>query len=463
MRIRSIKSAGLAALSYFASSESEAVVIDPRRDAAIYKQLADENDVDITHIFETHRNEDYVIGSLELKEMFPKARIGHSNQTNFKYGDDSLSDNDTFVIGNMRISCLQTPGHTEDSMCYVLADKSVGLDPIVVFTGDTLFVNEVGRTDLVDIAKHEEMSRKLYNSLHEKLLPLGDGVVIHPGHGAGSVCGGNISDREFSTIGFEKANNIWLSMSEEEFVEAKLKQRLTLASYFKHCEYLNTIGPPLLVDFSEPIELDIDAFYKLLKDDEHRAIDTRSPAEFLECHIPGSISLNIDNMGLLVGLALRPEQTFSLILRNDIDDLESASAMLHRIGFDNILGFLRNGLNQWKASGRETEFIENLSLEEFGAWQTRREVIVIDVREPYEFDMERIEDSESIPLTKLEEIAQTLEVDGPIVTMCTRGNRSTTAASILKRQGVHKIAVSLDGLKAWRAHDYPLEKPDSKE
>ncbi|MFX1605086.1 MAG: rhodanese-like domain-containing protein [Promethearchaeota archaeon] len=458
MRIHRIKSEGLAALSYFVSSGGEAMVVDPRRDASIYKHLAEEDDVEITHIFETHRNEDYVVGSLELKAMVPEALIGHSNQTDFRYGDNSLDDGETFIIGNMSVRCLHTPGHTDDSMCYVVSDRSVGPDPIVAFTGDTLFVNEVGRTDLVDIKKHEEMSRKLYISLHETLLRLNDGVVIYPGHGAGSVCGGDIGKREFSTIGYERANNVWLRMSEDDFVDSKVHQRLTLASYFKHCEKLNTAGPPIIAELPPPIELDTEELSKLLKDDGHRAIDTRPSAEFLERHIPGSISLSITNMGRLAGLALRPEQSFSIILRNDQDDLPLASAMLYRIGYDNIVGYLKNGLEQWKTSGREIDTIEELSFGDFGARQTRREVQVIDVREPHEFDIERFEDSLSSPLTELEEATLDFVPNVPVVTICPGGHRSTTAASILKRRGVDNIAVSLDGLKEWRIHDYPLEK-----
>ncbi|MFW9981883.1 MAG: MBL fold metallo-hydrolase, partial [Candidatus Thorarchaeota archaeon] len=322
MRITTIRSEGISALSYFISSGDEAIVIDPRRDAQIYAQLAEEKGVKISHIFETHRNEDYVIGSLELQNIVPSSKIAHSNATAFKYGDIRLQDQDSFNVGEMQVTCLATPGHTDDSMCYVVADKSVSPDPIVAFTGDTLFVNSVGRTDLVDIKKHEEMSQKLYQSLHEKLLSLDDGVVIHPGHGSGSVCGGAIGDREFSTIGYERNHNEWLSLNEEEFVQAKISQQLTTASYFKHCEHLNTIGATILEDLPNINELDVETFSDLLNDDQHRAIDTRSSKEFLEKHIPGSISLSIDNMGRLVGWALRPTQSFSIILRDEFRDLE---------------------------------------------------------------------------------------------------------------------------------------------
>jgi hydroxyacylglutathione hydrolase len=456
MRIRTIKSQGLAALSYFVSSEEWAMVIDPRRDVEIYQQLAVDDGVDIVHIFETHRNEDYVTGSLELQGIFPDARIGHSDQTNFQFGDDSIADSETFSVGKMKVTCIQTPGHTLDSICYAVADISVGPDPIIVFTGDTLFVSEVGRTDLVDKKKHEEMSRKLYNSLHEKLVPQGDGVIVYPGHGAGSVCGGDIATREFSTIGYERANNRWLSMNEEEFVEAKINQELTLSSYFKHCEHMNTVGPPLVVDMPEPSELDVEQLSKLIEDNSHRAIDIGPSEDFLESHIPGSISLSITNMGRLVGLSLRPNQTFSIILRTDHDDWSLASVMLRRIGYDHILGYLKDGLKQWVKSGRKTSSIEKLSLDEFGARQTRGEVIVVDVREPHEYHEECIEHSISVPLTSIEEIDLGFAKDGPITTICPSGNRSTTAASILKHRGVEDISVSLDGLKAWRAHDYPL-------
>lgn len=454
--ISTIKSEGLAALSYFVRSGNQAMVVDPRRDVDVYLELSKEMDVTISHIFETHRNEDYVVGSIELQSRVPDARIAHSKVTSFKYGDIRLDDRDTFTVGNILITCMSTPGHTDDSMCYVVTDTSTGSDPIVAFTGDSLFVNSVGRTDLVDINKHEEMSRKLYHSLHEKVLSLDDGVVIHPGHGSGSVCGGDIGTREFSTIGFERKHNYWLNLEEEEFVQAKVNQHLTIASYFKHCEHLNTIGAPLLSDQPEVEVLDIEEFENLLQQENHRAIDTRPSPEFIESHIPGSISLSLSNIGQLVGWALRPSQNFSIILRNEVDDLRLAKAMLHRIGYDDIRGYLKNGIDTWTNSGREDSSMESMSLEVFGAYQTRSEMEIIDVREPYEYDEERIEGSTSFPLTKFEEDAKNIKSDRPIATICPGGYRSTTAASILMRKGKKGIRVTLDGLKAWKAHDFPL-------
>jgi hydroxyacylglutathione hydrolase len=456
MRITTIRSEGLAALSYFVSSDGEAMVIDPRRDASIYYELAISEQAEITHIFETHRNEDYVTGSLELQSLEPHIEICHSNATKFRFGEHSISDGETFKIGKMLITCLSTPGHTDDSMCYALSDLTVGRDVIVLFTGDTLFVNEVGRTDLVNKARHAEMSSKLYSSLHESILPLGNGIIIHPGHGAGSVCGGAIGDREFSTIGFERSNNIWLNMSEEEFVESKVKQELTLAPYFKHCEQLNTQGPPILSSGKAPQELDVAYFESLLEEPNHRALDTRPPSEFLKQHIPGTISMSLSNMGLIAGWALDPKQNFSLILK-ERGDLGEAWSYLVRIGFDHVIGFLDGGVASWIESGRSVESIMSLPIDELRDRVEKETIQIVDVREPHEFDLEHIKGSLSSPLTQLQDAVASLHIDAPLATMCPSGFRSATAASILKRNGISRIAVPLEGFKTWKARGYPTE------
>jgi hydroxyacylglutathione hydrolase len=457
MRITTIRSEGISALSYFVSSEGQAIVIDPRRDASIYYEFATHEDVKIVYIFETHRNEDYVIGSLELQSMVPDAEIGHSNATSFQYGDHSLANHETFNVGKMHLTCIKTPGHTEDSMCYVVSDRAVGSDPIVAFTGDTLFVNEVGRTDLVNKNKHALMSRKLYDSLHGEILPLGDGVIIHPGHGAGSVCGGAIGDREFSTIGFERNNNVWLTMTEEDFVDSKMKQELTLAPYFKHCESLNTQGPPVLSAGVAPQELDLFSFDNFLSDSDSYALDTRPPVEFLKQHIPGTISMSLGNMGLIAGWTLKPHHNFSLIL-GDRGDLGEAWSYLVRVGFDNIIGFLDNGITGWIESGRATNTIRSISVDKLKTEFDNGKIQIIDVREPHEFKLEHIKGSISSPLTQLMDKASSLNFDTPIATLCPSGFRSATAASILMRNANTDVSVSLEGFKSWKVRGLPTEE-----
>ncbi|MFX1441114.1 MAG: MBL fold metallo-hydrolase, partial [Promethearchaeota archaeon] len=351
MRITPVRSEGLAHLSYFVSSEGEAMVVDPRRDVDVYLDLADKSQSRVTHIFETHRNEDYAIGSLELQYHVPLVEICHSKETRFKYGNHSLTHEDSFRVGSMKVTCLHTPGHTDDSMCYLLSDMSVSASPIVIFTGDTLFVGEVGRTDLVDKKRHEEMSRKLYSSLQETILPLGDGIIVYPGHGAGSVCGGDIGKREFSTIGFERSNSKWLSLDEDEFVRRKLSQSLTYSTYFKHCEYLNTIGPPLIAELPTPRSLDPETLDKLRGEPDHVVVDTRSPDFFVCGHVPDAISAPLKDMGLFAGWVMEPDWKFLLVLERS-EDLQLARSILLRIGFDNVIGYLGSGMDGWYETGR---------------------------------------------------------------------------------------------------------------
>jgi len=457
MRIVTIKSNGIAALSYFVSSEKQGVVIDPRRDASIYHDLALREDVEILYIFETHRNEDYVTGSLELQSMIPDAEIGHSDATKFRYGEHSLADGETFKVGKMHITCLNTPGHTDDSMCYTISDKENGSDPIVVFTGDTLFVNEVGRTDLVDKSKHALMSQKLYESLQNILLRLEDGVIIYPGHGAGSVCGGEIGEREFSTIGYERSNNDWLRMSEEDFIESKIKQELTLAPYFKHCEQLNTKGPPVLSAGIAPQELDITSFETLLQNSEHLAIDTRPPNEFLGKHIPRTISMSLTNMGLIAGWILKPSQNFSLILANR-SELGEAWSYLVRVGLDNVVGFLENGVDRWIERGHATTSIKTISLDDLRIQLDKGKMQIIDVRESHEFKEGHIKGSVSLPLTSIMDTTPSLKIQGTAVPFCPSGFRSTTGASILMRNGIIDITAPLEGFKSWTSRGFPTEE-----
>ncbi len=455
MRITTIRSEGIAALSYFVSSKKEAFVIDPRRDALVYHNLAKESDCKITHIFETHRNEDYVIGSLELQSYNLSADICHSKATKFGYGDIELADDEEFKIGHMKVVCRNTPGHTNDSMCYIVTDLSSSSGNTIMFTGDTLFVNEVGRTDLVDPGKHELMSRKLYKSLHEIVLTYDDNVVVHPGHGAGSVCGGDIGEEEFSTIGFEKRNNKWLSMSKNNFIETKVNQELTLSPYFKHCEKLNTEGPPLISHRQPPAPVDLDSFEGLIENSNHRALDLRPPPDFIAGHIPGTVSLSLSNMGLLAGWALRPDQSFSFIF-DEPGDLDTAESYLFRIGYDNIVGYLKGGVSSWVTAGRSLESIEKITTDEMYGLLGEKTISIYDVREPHEFKTEHIAESHNLPLTAIGS-NQVLNIPNKsLAVICPSGFRSTTSASILKRAGYEDTRVILDGLKEWKQKGYPL-------
>ncbi len=258
MKLEVIKSEGLAHNSYYLSDEQEAVVIDPRRDCKIYSELAKKECTKIKYILETHRNEDYVIGSLELQNM-TEAEIGHSNALSFKYGEQNLADGDTLNFGNTKIKAINTPGHTNESLCYIVYTSESTLASIV-FTGDTLFAGSVGRTDLYGKTIQSAQAEKLYNSLQENILPLGDHVLIYPSHGAGSVCGHSISGQEPTSMGYEKKTNPYLQLSKEDFIQKVVSEELVVPRYFRKMEEYNLNGPPLLSDLSYPKPFSLEEF-----------------------------------------------------------------------------------------------------------------------------------------------------------------------------------------------------------
>ncbi|MDP3566029.1 MBL fold metallo-hydrolase, partial [Sediminibacterium sp.] len=212
-----IKSVGIAHNSYFLGAHGKASVIDPRRDVDIYIDIAEANNFKIEYIFETHRNEDYTIGSLELAEL-TGAKIFHGSQVDFAYGNP-IFDKDKFRLGSLDLEVLETPGHTKESISLVVKDKSVSNDAQMVFVGDTLFAGEVGRVDFFGKSETPHMAQLLYNSIYQKILPLGDQTIICPSHGAGSVCGADIREQDMTTIGYEKKTNPLLQLSEEEFIQ----------------------------------------------------------------------------------------------------------------------------------------------------------------------------------------------------------------------------------------------------
>src|SRR3989337_1657459 len=290
MKLETVKSEGLAHNSYYLSDEAEAVVTDPRRDCQIYTRLAEKECTKILYILETHRNEDYVVGSLELQNM-TDAEIGHSKALPFKYGEHNFGDGDTLNVGNLRIKVLQTPGHTDESLCYAVYSSENPEEVSIVFTGDTLFVGSVGRTDLYGKKAQAKQARKLHESINDKLLPLGDHVVIYPAHGAGSGWGGNIGALEISTLGYEKKTNPYLKLGEDGFVERVEIEELIVPRYFRKMEEYNLQGPPLLSQLSFPRPLSVADFEEHMQEPNMLVVDTRMPNAFAGSHIPDSLSI----------------------------------------------------------------------------------------------------------------------------------------------------------------------------
>ena len=319
MKLQIIKSEGLAHNSYFVSDEQEAVVVDPRRDCEIYTQLAEKECVKIKYIFETHRNEDYVVGSLELQNM-TDAEIGHSNALPFRYGEHDFVDGDNLNVGNMKIKALYTPGHTNESLCYVTYPTESN-EASMVFSGDTLFAGSVGRTDLYGKKAQPAQAEKLYSSLHDKLLTLDDHVLVYPAHGAGSICGHSINGQEPTTIGYEKKTNPYLQLGKEKFVQKVMSEELIVPRYFLKMEEYNLNGPHFLSKLSYPKPFSIVEFKKEIQKSTVIIMDTRQPYAYSGSHIPNSLSLWLGGTSVYPGWLLDTNQYIVFVLErpSDID------------------------------------------------------------------------------------------------------------------------------------------------
>ena len=456
MKIEIIKSEGLAHNSYYLSDQGEAIVIDPRRDCEIYTKFAEKECTRIKYILETHRNEDYVVGSLELQNM-TEAEIGHSNALAFKYGEHNLTDGDTLNLGSTKIRALYTPGHTNESLCYVVY-SSGSKEALIVFSGDTLFAGSVGRTDLYGKTAQPEQAEKLYSSLHEKLLNLGDHVLVYPGHGAGSVCGHDISGQEPTTIGYEKKTNPYLQPNKEDFVQKSCNEELVVPRYFRKMEDYNLNGPTLLSELSYPSALSLEAFEEEMQESKVIVMDTRMPYAFAGSHIPNSLSMWLGGTSVYTGWLLDPEQYIIFVLERP-SDIDIVTPRLRRLGFDNMCGYLCGGMNEWQEAGNPITNVNTISVLELKSKLEKDEVVLLDVREPSEWKEEgTIEGAKQIFFADLPEKTGNIPKDKPVAVTCSVGNRSSIAASILERAGFKSVSNVLGGTTAWTNLGYPTKR-----
>jgi hydroxyacylglutathione hydrolase len=453
MILRKITSEGLAHNSYFMSAGGEAAVIDPRRDIAVYLDLAREFGVRITRIFETHRNEDYVVGSIELADR-TGAEIFHGHQMDFAYGK-KVKDGDVFSLGSLELRILETPGHTMEHIAIVVIDHGISHSPYAVFTGDALFAGEVGRTDFFGQEKRPMVSGMLYESITHKLLPLGDQTLVFPAHGAGSVCGSEISDHEFTTIGYERLSNPLLQLSREEFIARKVREHLYIPPYFRMMERVNKEGAPLVHQLQDlrvwsPGEL---------RDmrDIVQVVDIRSPTSFAGGFVPGSLSIWKEGLPAFMGWFLNYNDP--IILVDDFNcDLPSVGHHFMRLGYDNLSGYLSGGFPSWFKSALPVAAIEAWSVQELEERQNRQDIFILDVR-----DIENVERLGKVPGAhhiyigelpgRLPEVPRNRQV----AVYCDAGYKGSLGASILARNGYEKVANVLGGMTAWIRAGYGIE------
>ncbi len=456
MLFERIKSAGIAHNSYLIGSGSDAAVIDPRRDCQVYIDQAQQRGLKIKYIFETHRNEDYTIGSIELANI-TGAEIYHGPGLDWKYGH-TLSDRQEFRIGLLKLTAIPTPGHTDESMSYAVVDLASGEATVMVFTGDTLFAGDVGRTDLYGLEAAPRLAANLYDSVFHKLLPLGDSVIICPAHGAGSVCGLRIADRDESTIGIERAQNPMLQIRDKnDFIKYKVAEKPERPHYFSQMETYNLEGPPLLGCFPLPVPL-TPAEFRQEMGLGAVVVDTSEPAAFGGAHIKGAYSIWLEGLPAFAGWVIPYDKPILLVLE-DQAHLEKAVTYLIRAGYDWIVGYLRDGTEGWYNAGLPTENLPLLSVHQLKSKLDRgEELLVLDTRGQNEWDSGHIKGSLHIHVGSLEERLAEVPGDKPVAVICSVGHRAGLGASILLRAGYPAVYNVLGSVRAWAAAGFPLTK-----
>jgi len=448
-----IKSEGIAHNSYLIGSENDAAVIDPRRDCQVYIDLAQQKGLKIRYIFETHRNEDYAIGSLELHH-FTGAEIYHGPGLDWKFGN-TLGDGQQFQIGKLRLTAIHTPGHTDESMSYAVTDLSSGEATVMVFTGDALFVGDVGRTDLYGPEEASRLASNLYDSIFQKILPLGDGAILCPVHGAGSVCGINIADRDESTLGIERAQNPMLQKNKDEFAKHKIAEKPERPHYFRQMEKYNLEGPPLLGCLPLPAPL-TPAEFKAEIEREAVVVDTSYPAAFGGAHINGSYSIWLEGLPGFAGWVLSYDKPILLVL-DDQYHLEKAVRYLIRSGYDRIVGYLKGGIEGWYNAGFPVEHLQVLTVHELRAKIDRREELtILDDRGEDEWNEGHIKGAQHIYVGHIQERMADIPQDKPVAMFCNVGHRAGLGASILLREGCRDVYNVLGSMTAWKAAGYPI-------
>ncbi|MAB13256.1 rhodanese-like domain-containing protein [Parvibaculum sp.] len=454
MFVEKIKTEGLAHLSWLIGDGTEAAVIDPRRDCAVYAEMAHRRGCRITHIFETHRNEDLVSGAPDLAAI-TGARVHHGpdDKLDVTYAE-TVREGDHFTFGGLTLCVMETPGHTDDSLSFAIYDKAFGENAVGVFTGDTLFVGDVGRTDFYpDRARN--VAGDLFDSL-QKICALGDQAIIYPAHGAGSVCGNNMADRDFNTIGYERQTNPMLRMNDRDaFIDTKLIEHHDQPPYFRLMEEINLEGGPRLEEPTVPPAFGPKAWQDAAGD--ATILDVRGVAAYLGAHLPGAIALPDDMIPAFAGWFLDPLDAI-LLVANDADQASCASRHLARIGFDGVKGFLTPSITGWAAMSGAFQSMPVVDVPEVARRldEAPDDWTLLDVRGKDELAEERIDGAQHIYVGEIAEKMRELDPQRRYTVMCKSGARSTIAASMLRRQDFKQVDVFMGSMSAWKAAGYPV-------
>lgn len=450
----------LAQGAYYIQSGNEAAIIDPLREIHPYLDRAARHGATIKYIFETHFHADFVSGHLDLAKK-TGADIVYGPQANPEFKAHIATDGETFTLGNVTIKALHTPGHTLESTCYLLSDENGKQHSL--FTGDTLFLGDVGRPDLAQKAAHmtqEELAGYLYDSLTEKILPLNDDITVYPAHGAGSACGKNMSKETVDTLGNQKKTNYALNQPDRDsFIKAVTDGLLPPPAYFPLNVAMNKKGYESMdtIMHQGMRALNADEFEKAAESSEALLLDTRSAASFTQGFVPRSINIGLDGQFAPWVGALIVDVNQPILLITDPGKEEESVIRLARVGFDHVVGHLKGGFETWKQSGKEIDTVHRISAKEF-VDRSRHASPIVDVRRESEYDNGHVSGAKNLPLDFISEWWNNMDPSQHFYLHCQGGYRSMIAASILKSRGIHDFTEVAGGYKAISESGEPTEK-----
>ena len=452
MKVEQLYTGCLAEAAYYVESNGEAVIIDPLRETKPYVERAEADGAQIKYVLETHFHADFVSGHLDLAKV-TGAQIVFGPTAKPNYEAHIAADGEVLKVGKVTIEVLHTPGHTLESTTYLLRDENG--KPYAVFTGDTLFIGDVGRPDLAvksDLSR-EDLAGHLFDSLRNKIMTLPDEVIVYPGHGAGSACGKKMAKETESTIGQQKQFNYALraDMTREEFVLEVTTGLVDPPQYFPKNAVMNRMGYD---SFESVLQRGVVArstveFDQLANQAEALILDVRHESEFVKGFIPNSISVGLDGqfaswIGTLITDLKQP-----ILLVTPEGREEETVTRLSRVGYDNCLGYLNGGIEAWKKAGNEVDSIETIDADAFAVRQ--QETAVLDVRRKSEFDAEHVVGAQNLPLDFINKLMDEVERDRTYLVHCAGGYRSVIAISILKARGFDKLINVAGGYNAIKA------------
>lgn len=463
MQLHRIEVPGLAHYSYILSSDGQAVAVDPKRDVDTYLQYASGHNLTISHVLETHIHADYASGALELAQA-TRAELwlsGHDQGEEYSYDFEhhKFHDGEELQVGSLKIVALHTPGHTPEHLSFVVYDSKRSANvPMALLSGDFVFVGSLGRPDLLGDTEKQRLVHELFRSVHQRLQRLPDGIEMHPAHGAGSLCGSGMSERQESTLGYERACNPFFGeLAETKFVQKILGSVPPFPDYYKRMKRLNAQGPKLLRTIPGKRAIDLQRFKEHVKQKDGVILDLRRPEAFGGAHIPDSYNIGAgQNLSMWAAWVLPYDRDIFLV-GDDSTDYEQVARSLVRVGLDEVRGYLKGGIAAWIEAGFEQDHIQQISVEELHNRSDR--AFVLDVTSDGEWNSGHIAGAEHIMAGDVSKNTENLPRDKEIHVICGSGYRSSIAASVLQHADFKKLVNVVGGMGAWNARNFAVEKP----